>query len=399
MPNFEIKTDTDSFTYRKQTVRVDSHKIETPIKSIDLATVPSEFELNQKVYGISEMYKKFYEKSKIDIRGRMRALSVDDLQRSPNNFEGLNRTLNAVYNKKHDDDFVFCFVEYEGDNYPNKETVELLARVSYKFSDIVPFPILTKIQNRIDKNGIKELTNYLNFLNDFYTEINQRNNKPIMGIIPKLTPRMINRLLDYYIKNELRFFYFDFNGSYPESSSLLIETLLVRLSHEQILDECFIYGLNANIGKLSQKKEAIFTKDIMAFAYGFSCLGKYMGPKVVQIKDLTENRLRIFNKEDYGCYRVTSTDKLEKLYPNDSSIPIELLSNSLEYKIDYRSQKLFNMEQAGIESFNLRKIIEEQKARTYIDTKNYVDKDEIKKIEQLHKKFISSKKQTTLTSF
>jgi len=392
MVSYKIETEPDpNSLYVKQTIKIGSRHIQTPIKSIELSQITQKTKLNKKIYGLNEIHKKLYEKTKRSKKGKIIAYSVDDLLQSPFMFKKFNQGLNNIYDMGDKKEFTMCFVEYEGEEYPNKHTIELMALIAHRYSDIIPLPIVTYLKRRFESNP-SETNRYLDFLDRIYNEIDTMNDKPIMGIIPPLTTIKIKRIMDFYIKKNVRFFYFDFDGIYPESALLNIDYFLKRLYKEEILDESFIHSLNANMGKLSQKKNVIPTRDIMSFAYRFSSLGRYKGPKAG--KDLEENRLRIFRKEDYGCYKVTSIDDLQEIYPKDSSIPMEVLYDSLKSeKIDYRSQKLFNMEQQGLESYILRKVITEQESKEYIKNKEYVDKTELRKIEKMR---ASLKSQTFL---
>jgi len=158
------------------------------------------------------------------------------------------------------------------------------------------------------------------------------------------------------------------------------------------LDECYIHGINANIGKLSQKKEVINTKDIMGFGYGLSSLGRYKSPPVGGEIDMSSRRIRVFNKEDYGCYRVTEEDRLDNLYPTDSKIPKDRMKDSLLNKMDYDIQRLFTSEQQGLEAYRLRKIIDGQDAMQYLDSKKYVDANEKLNIKKMHDDLIRQKR-------
>lgn len=399
MANYNINTYEDPKSlYRAQTIKIGSKQFQTPIKSIELSQVDGTVQLNKQIYGLNEIHKKLYETTQIDKNGNTLAHSIDDLLSSPEKFGFFNTSLNIMRRRGRDGDINVCFVEYDGKKYPAKESIELMARVAHEYSDVVPIPIVGGLKKRFENPN--EISKYLAYLERTYNEINARNNKPIMGIIPALTPRFIDRIVDFYLKKDLRFFYFDFNAAYPESVSLLIKQLLIRFHKEEILDQCFIHGLNANMGKISQKKDIIPAKDIMAFGYGFNGLGRYMGPhffssgdKSQKQKELEKNRLRLFRKEDYGCHKITKTKDLENIYPEDSSVPIDALVKSLQDEIDYKSQRLFNLEQQGMEAHNLRLKIVNQEAIKYVEEKTQVDKVEVKKMELLHKEI---KEQTFL---
>ncbi len=113
------------------------------------------------------------------------------------------------------------------------------------------------------------------------------------------------------------------------------------------------------------------------------------------MKNREENKLRLFNKEDYGYYRL-DIGELEGIYPRDSIIKKESFINE---NSELRNlQKNFNMEQIGLETIRLRDIINNQEPKEYLSHKTHVKKEDFKKIMNM-KKEISRKNSSQLTLF
>lgn len=93
--------------------------------------------------------------------------------------------------------------------------------------------------------------------------------------------------------------------------------------------------------------------------------------------------MRLFIKDDYGYYRVQNKIEI-KNYPIDSSIPMETFTKSPDCVDDKvrRSQRIFNMEQLGIEASKLRAIIEKDVPVKYLNEKPHTDKNDIEQIKK-----------------
>lgn len=128
----------------------------------------------------------------------------------------------------------------------------------------------------------------------------------------------------------------------------------------------FIYAINNSSGKFTKDDEAIPSKDILTPGAGMDCVGKlHIGGggsnknKDERVKNkLIRNRFRLFNKEDYGYYKIDSS-RMPFKFPSDSSIPQNKL-NTVSCNEDLIFEKMFNMEQLSIETVRMREYIEEK---------------------------------------
>jgi hypothetical protein len=124
---------------------------------------------------------------------------------------------------------------------------------------------------------------------------------------------------------------------------------------------------------------------------GFDCLGERHKPlKLPQeffkkIGDRKEQKLRLFNKDDYGYYKLKDI-QVSKIYPKDSKIGLEMFSSKKIKKEDV--QKTFNIEQLGMESIRLRKKIKENTMKKYISKKSQVNKKDITQLEKIKKDIV-----------
>ena len=114
------------------------------------------------------------------------------------------------------------------------------------------------------------------------------------------------------------------------------------------------------------------------------------------MKNREDNRLRLFNKEDYGYYRL-GVSEIDEIYPIDSIIKQESFGNE---NSDLRSlQKNFNLEQTGLEAIRLREIISNQEPKEYLSNKTQVKKEDYKKIIKMKKEISQKHVQSSLFKY
>lgn len=395
---FEIKTERDNDSlFCKQKIRVPGKRFETPIKSINLNYLSPKVELPPSIKGVNEVHKNVYGTTRVFKNGR-RIKSLNDIQEDPESHSDFNYKLKGEFNKGSKGDASLCFLEYIGETYPDDESIDFLAFTAHGYSNIVPIPIISGVRTIFKegvKAGLRPLDDYINYLEKMYEAIDTHNNKPIMGIIPNLTHRHIRKILNFYMKKDIRFFYFDFNSAIPTSNPQGIKQVLSTLKTNEILDESYIHAYNVNLGKISAHQGAIPSKDIITFGYGFNGLGRNKSPMAVQSKkeskdDLRrrqDNRLRLFNKNNYSYAKVDKSI-VGDIFSEDSSILLEKLEKALDRKTrDTKIQATYNSEQHGFEANKIKEIISQnvELPIDYVKKKKYIEEIDINQMINLSK--------------
>lgn len=384
---------------RVGTVSLGDKKIETPIKALELSKFKPNLSLNKKIKGVNEIYKSFPSETRYTKSRDIWRWSINDYRKDGSKNTNLTHNLEQMSNKvDKDKELTICFTEFDGDRYPNKDELRFLATRSFCYSDIVPFPILSQITKFVNINNYPE---YLTFLKTMAEEYQKLNDHPLMGIIPiKLGNIIVNDIVDFLIDNDITAFCVDFGGCTITSKYPDIVDFYKKLDDYGLIEGSFLYSINTSAGRASHEKPVISAKNILSFGYGFDVLGRSQPPPIPAKKTIStdERRFRIFNKKNYGYYRVIGSD-IKEVFPNDSSIPLEILTNIKvkvrkggETYLDNSIPNLFNIEQQGIEALNLRQIIKEEEAQKYIEQKKYIDRKDKAQILTMQKNIKAKQK-------
>ena len=380
----------DDTLYITKELRINGKNLTTPIKSLG---VSSKLVLNDKIKGVNEFFKRF------SLDENLKKNSVYNVLSSPEKLSELNYKFNSLVKKTDTDKEInLCFIEYDDITYPEKKPLEFILDTAYEYSDITPLPIISNIGKRIDSE--EKFEKYKKFLEESLEIIDTLNHKPIMGIVPPVQ-FYIKEIVELYAKKGIDAFVFDFDGKTPLSMHQTIRSFMRSLKEHDLLENSFIHSINTNQGRFNKEVNVVGAKDILSFGLGFDSMGErhkpLKGPKEFfeKLKNREDNKLRLFNKEDYGYYRL-GIGELEEIYPGDSIIKKESFINE---NSDLRNlQKNFNMEQIGLETIRLRDIINNQEPKEYLSHKTQVKKEDFKKIMKM-KKEISRKNSSQLTLF
>lgn len=413
MANLIFKCERDpTLYYKRGRLKVGDKVLETPIKSLDLSKITSETQMNSSFRGLNESLKIFHQNRKMgsnpQTRDRVVHWSLTDYRSSTKLTEDLSSYCQTLKNKAKENEISIFFTGFDGDKcrYPTDGELRYMLVDSQKSSDIVPIPTIT---NMPEKMNLDSFNKYIDFLERSYNEIKKFNNKPIMGIIPCMGPIFIPDLVKFYLdKKDIKSFFFDFNGKTPTKMYSYFVHFFKELEEYTVFDNTFVHAINVNMGRTSKKEGILDSKDILCFGYGIDGLGRQkVNPPRINIggkpPDTSENRIRLFAKNDYGLYKLKDSE-IEKVYPSDTGVPLKELQEVFPKKSDKRKYpnmkpvNVFNIEQLGLEACRLRGVISEGKSEKYIDKKTYaseIDKNQIKKMSS-RIKGISKTKQTRL---
>ncbi len=339
-----ISNDNQKSLFKSKRLKLNGKEFVTPSRALDPSKFRSDIELNKKAYGLNEIYR------------NLDSDKITTLQKDANEHDDFARILVNHTKRAQLNDLNLCIVRYSTKRpnpLPTKKEVEFLTDVAHSFSDITPLPI---IDVKIDASNFPR---YLDCLKDCYDTIEELNNKPIMGILPNLPPELYSKLLEFYLKNDISSFYVDFDGKTP--NHLKLRPILRFLNTKKMLGKSLIYGVNAKPGRPLKNTNVIPSKDFIAYGYGLDVLGEsHIGAKMPKeffekmkkaISDQQQNKKRIFIKNDYGYYKTADRSGIKSIYPSDTKIKLDRIFDESQTTW----QKLFNMEQQGIEAATIRK--------------------------------------------
>jgi len=364
--------------YKTQRIKFSSSKsITTPTKTVPLDKLKVMQPLSDKARQLNEVFKRFT------------ATQIKEANEDSAKYEGVEIWFNRQKSKIKSNTVTFCFLDFNEQKIPDADEIEFLTEIAYCNSDITTIPTISHFND--PKQEQIRYEDYIKYLEDTIKSIEQFNKKPIMGVIPKLAPKRVANLIEFYSKKGINTFALDLDGSNPISSSMRIFKVLKTLKKMEILDSCYIHGHNVGM-RVNKTAEVIPAKDILGFGVGLNSLGekrKEFKPNkafLLYIQTNPLNKFRLFNKKDYGYWKAISASELEKVFPSDSSIPISTFKNTSQY--NSYIQKVFNSEQLALESHNIREVIKEDPENTlgYVKKKKNVIEDDIKVLENGQKK-------------
>jgi len=372
----------DDLFLKSQTVHIGGKKFQTPIKVFDASKMRDDIQIKKDVRGINEIFKTFNSENLNE---------YIDGERE----EGqLNLELDRKIRKTEPYSSTICFVGYDDLGYPNDKGINFLMDLTHEFSDAIPMPSMSKLFVNDNRDIDEKITTYFEFLQKCMDSVNQLNNKPIIGIIPEAIPSIyIEDLVNFYFNNDITSFVYDFNGKVSVRMRTKIRRMMIAIRELGIIENTFLYAINANYGKMLKDAPIVRAKDVLTFGFGFDALGdqhirRPLPPHVrQQMKEKGSGpSIRLFDTRNYGYCKTLDFSVLSKMYPvTETSIPFKVFEQ-LNHKA-IQSQSLFNSERIGKETIHYQTLIKEQADETskYFESKKYVQEKDIKDLERFKK--------------
>lgn len=369
----------DETLYRSKEITIEKKKIFTPIQSIDTRLITHSSQIATATKGFNEIYRR--------LETRNNPLRTIVLNRKMQ--DSFNSRIETERNRTDlSKEMTICILEYAGTNYPVGRELEFILDTAYYFSDIVPLPTVPKITETIDEKT--KFDKYQIFLEEMIHFLKSNAHaKPIMGIIPRLAYAFVADLMEFYIDKGINAFYMDFEARNPTTFKQNLIPVFRTLAQHEMAHSSFIYAHNLDAGRFVKATDVINAKDILSFGFGFDAIGRRhknrkMPKEYWQQLNTLPNKVRLFNKDDYGYYRILDSRRIREIYPSDSSVPIGIFTRGFSGDVSLlrRYEKLYNTEQLGLEAFRVRQIVKDFVPTMYLDAKKHVKKKHIKLIKR-----------------
>lgn len=355
---------------RSEKLKINNKTLRTPIKAVNMPSLRQDVPINPVVKGVNEIFKTFKYK---DIAGYCSGEKDET---------NIYRSINTPLNKTDKNTEVnICFIQLPDSQLPQNNEIDFITNVSYVYSDITPLPLVQSLFKGDD--GISDLDVFMDFMQKCIDSINRLNNKPILGIIPGTIPSpLVGFLIDFYYKNDITSFAFDFQGRIHKNYEVQIRAMITKILELDISSESFLYSCNTQRGKVSKGSTIIKGNDIAVYNYGFDVMGdSHVKPKMhpdvaKKLNERSSNDLniRLFNSDDYGHYKFSDLDAIKEMYPYDeTNIPLDSFNPNIIKQRATDSQKLFNTERIGLELMKYKSMLNHNESTyKYINTKDQI---------------------------
>jgi len=372
----------DETLYKSKKIRVDGKSFDTPIISYDMTVFRSIDKVAPQTKGLNEIYQ-LMGTEKIPIEKLMSNMKAE---------KDFDIRLQTKFNRT---DFAhevnIGILESESLSYPSEKELDYILKTASIISDIVPIPNFRNITTNIDSDF--QFSEYTNFLETVISNVESyKNRKPIMGVIPKLSYTNTEKLVNFYIDKGLNAFYVDFAARNSITAQRDFLHVFSVLQERDLIEKSFVYAFNVDAGRLSKNATVVNARDILSYGFGFDAMGR----KHRRVKASSEtwrkintlpNRVRLFNRYDYGYHRILEVEKIKEIYPNDSCISLEKLLSNFYTNVQElrRCENMLNSEQLGLEANNLKYVIKNDKPTKYLADKTYVKPIDLKTITKFRK--------------
>lgn len=364
MPEFvKVEQEDASLLARTAILRMGSKSVLTPCRALHLQEKKDCEAISitdSAVRGLNEIYR------------RLKYNTLYRLETDVFYQERFNASIvNALRKIPWQTELALLFVEYDSQKQiPADKQIEYLFDLIYNQPvDFLIPPILRDISP----------TAYLDFLNKFFQLADSYNKKPMIGLIPYGSHRDLRIIVDFYIRKGIFIFAMDLRGRHPilVSTQLGMITRKLQEIRKEYGQEGYLHGFNVGSGRALRTLEISPAKDILSFYSGFDSFGSPHVPLKLT-PDLYQKLgthvkmppIRFFNRTDYGYYR-------EDIAAVKGLFPSEIGAMDISRRRVF--QRILNAKEQALEAKIIRRKIQENELKYYLESKSQVKK-EVKQI-------------------
>ena len=367
----KLRAQDDDLLYRSLEVALTStQSLRTPARAIDARLASRYREATPAEARLFEYYT------------RSGASTINDRMASKAKEQDFSYDLNSMRNATRGMPLILLQDFYET-AFPSKRQLEFLIRTEHSYSDIVVFPLVSRLTDGLDAGP--GFDRYMKFLKETMGVVDTYNKKPLMGIVPMKTPFLrIEELVDFYHGEGVNALCLDFASSKPSTARQSLEQVLYALAKRKALNHTYIHAINVSPGRPKRTSPVSPCHSILSFGFGADSFGDLHRPRLI-IKDPSEGRdvpPRLFFRGDYGDHLVKSKPGLVGISPETTGFSLtDCLGNR-------DLTRLFNAEQHSLEAGGLPQYLEpgrgEPSVESYVSRKHYVEPDTLKQMKSLN---------------
>jgi len=373
MASLDVRTISQDFEqqtlYQSKNVRLGRKNFMTPAIAKDPSIIRNYDPDISSINGLSEIY----------ILIDPRRTSTENLIYNVETQRSFNSRISTKWNKiNHTNEISICYLDYNGFTYPQNRDLEFLLDTIYSFSDITTLPIVENMTNKIESRS--SFNHYINFIDESVDILKTINDKPIIGIIPRISYGYMSDLIEHYIDKDITNFTFDLNRRNIVALTQSYVAAYRKFIQHDLLETSLINAINCTEGRFIKNQNVVSAKNVLGFGFGFDTISRCHRPLKMPSEawkklDRHENKIRMFNKNDYGYYRTLQSD-ITSIFPEDSVFTVRNLQEGPLDKIK-RYENLINMEQIGLETQNIQVVIRDEPALEYLQRKNHVEQSDV----------------------
>lgn len=202
----------------------------------------------------------------------------------------------------------------------------------YQYSNpILTIPNIRTI-NPATKKPIISITDYIKFVDDAFEILDTKNHKPIfVPISLRLSLNQLSELLDYYLKKEYLYYWFDFEGKAINESALGRTINVFRKLHEsEVFGKSISYFTNIKREITSNTKDDHSpASDVLASIAGANIIGVNREPGRPIGKPVpAEHKARLFNAASYYYIKTGNLNKFANVTLNSTRLDQEFANQT-----------------------------------------------------------------------
>jgi hypothetical protein len=369
--------------FTTRTVSWDGYEIETPVKTIPAKNLTSKDQIDSEIRHIAQAGVELEPADLEAYRSGKQPQAIQNLQK---------KLANTV-----DTEVQVAIFEYTDGHEINQLDMDTLVEIQNEYADIITMPcqpgLSEPLMDMID-DGRSNLNNspfraLRSGVENCKEALSRKElDKPVMGVLPLLSPGHRRQILKIYEDIDIDFLAIDFRGLKPTKDTVYdwLEEFVADLTVRGEFESHILYALNYRKCFPKRNSDLHPSEGITLVCSGFDVLGETHVSRRVIDGDYEPSNTKAFDGSSLG-YKDIPLDNMQDEWPHGSTISGSQLDNAGTGK-RRKLRQLANAEWLNYSLRAFRAAIDNGEVRQFIenkDTPSLID-ERIQAMEQMYKK-------------
>lgn len=329
----------------------------------------------------------------------------------------IQRDIKRDLNRANPGEVVNCILAYQVARRMDTRNVDYMVGLLANVADFITVPLQPEVVAAVrsdEPTGVDFDIYYKNAERVVTIARESYPDRPVMGTIPPLSWDDTRRLVDLYLKHEVRAFCLNFDGRTPTAEAQLtdmLSPLATEIGRRDLADDVLVYGVNAHRGRNTGASPAL-AENFIGLGMGIDVLGGYhiplqAPPETIEefvggpVPDSPERvEIQVFDADEY-VHRDCRLANLENHIAGPTGLDVQRLKRQIPGNQNAlsRLRALLNAEQMGLAANGLADAIQNQRVVEHITPRDGVGDGTVDMLRGLRDDYDRGSSQSGLSDF
>lgn len=385
---------------QKKEIRIHGKTVESPAKALEVKKTRGNDQVNSGSRGVNELYATVTRPKLEKLRNGTDAKLRDQIAKQ--------------HRKTKEDELNFVFFSFGETGQLDPANVGTMFDLMEEYGDFITAPLMPEIVSGVESDDVGDRyfrTYKENVRIILQVAAEQESDFPVMGVLPTLSRKQVEALIDLYIQAEIDAYCYNLNRrtiTAVSQQTELVRPLMRKLGSIDSRDSTLTYSING----LTSGMDAVAgstAEYLVAYSMGVDIVGgNHIGLNADEetIEDIVSSQegepdtLSLLDPQTYAMTDVP-VHKLQSFLPDETDLDVDRIETRLEADSSeqYRYQKLINTEIVELVLEELVASIGREGALELLQKKTGIPQPVVERLVETREAFEDGDSQSGLSEF